>query len=137
MTALVLQISIAATGVGAFIGGYALMNPTGGRALIGIAADPAELSGVRALGGAMLLGHAAALAALAQSPAIGSCLAAGLGSAWFGAAAGRAISAVVERRRGWRVLARIGFEAAMGAMLWALLWNYLSLIRRGAFRGAI
>jgi hypothetical protein len=136
MTSLILQLSMVASGVGAFVGAYALMHPAVGRVLTGLGAEPAEPGGVRALGGAMLLGHAAALAALAQSPAIGSCLAAGLGSAWFGAAAGRAISSVVERRAP-KALLRIGFEAVMGVLMWAPLWHYLRLIRHGAFRGSV
>src|SRR5882757_8931415 len=106
-TSLILQLSIAASGVGAFIGGYTLMHQGGSQALTGIRFEPGEPAGARALGGAMLLGHAVALATLAQAPGIGSCMAAGLGSAWFGAAAGRAISAVVERRRNPKILLRI------------------------------
>ncbi|HTK36666.1 MAG TPA: hypothetical protein VL358_15455 [Caulobacteraceae bacterium] len=135
-TSFVLQLSIAASGVGAFIGGYALMRPGGGKALTGMGFDPGEPAAARTLGGAMLLGHAAALATLAQTPGIGSCMAAGLGSAWFGAAAGRAISAVVDRRRNAEVLLRIGLEALMGVLLWAPLWGYLRLLRHAA-RGEI
>ena len=133
----VLQLSVAASAIGAFIGGYTLMHPTGSAVLTGISIDKTEPSGVRALGGALLVGHAAALAALAQSPAIGSCLAAGLGSAWFGAAAGRAIAAVVERRRGPKMLLRILFEGLVGALLWGPLWHYLRLIRHGALQGSV
>ena len=136
-TRMILQVSIAACGVGAFIGGYTLMHPGSGRLLTGIATDPAEPAGARTLGGAMLLGHAAALASLAQAPGIGSCMAAGLGTAWFGAAAGRAIAAVVGRQRGPRLLGRIVFEGVMGALMWAPLWHFLRLIRHGAMRGSI
>ena len=136
-TPLILPLSIAASGVGAFVGGYSLMHPGGSAGLTGVSVDPTEPGGMRALGGAMLLGHAAALATLAQSPAIGSCMAAGLGTAWLGAAAGRAISAVIERRRDPRAVLRILFEGLMGVLLWAPLWHYLRLIRYGQLRGAI
>jgi hypothetical protein len=136
LTQLILPLSIAASGVGAFVGGYTLMHPSGSRALTGLVFDPEAPGGARVLGVGMLLGHAAALATLAQTPGIGSCMAAGLGSVWFGAAAGRAIGAVVERRHSLGMLARIGAEAVMGVLLWAPLWNYLRLIRHAAFRGA-
>ena len=137
ITQLFLQVSIAASAIGAFVGGYTLMHPMGSGALTGLSPDPASPTGVRALGGAMLLAHAAALAALGQAPGIGSCMAAGLGTAWFGAAAGRGIAVVVERGHTPKALLRMGWEGAMGAVLWAPLWNYLRLIRHGALRGAI
>ncbi len=135
MLALTLKLAILASGLGAFIGGYVLIHPEGAAGLTGADRSQGRGTALRALGGALLLGHAATLATLAQAAPIGSCLAAGLGAGWFGAAAGRSIGAMVERG-GPRPLLRIGFEAAMGLLLWAPLWTYLRMIREGRFAGS-
>jgi hypothetical protein len=135
MLALSLQLAILASGLGAFIGGCVLIHPEGCAGLVGFRGVGSQPSSLRALGGALLLGHAATLATLAQSPSIGACLAAGLGAGWFGAAAGRGIGALVERRAAPDLL-RIGFEALMGLVLWQPLWTYLRLIHQGRLAGS-
>jgi hypothetical protein len=66
-----------------------------------------------------------------EAPRIGSCLAAAVGAAWLGAAAGRAVSAILSRRTSRRQIVLLGAEAVAGVCLWAPLWSYLGLIRRG------
>ena len=134
MIQVALHLAMVACGIGAFLGGLVLIHPAGLAASLGLGETG---PGLRAVGGALLLAHAAALATLAESSGIGACMAAGLGTAWFGAAAGRALATLVERRARPRVLARAGAEAVMGVLLWAPLWGYLRLIRRAASHGDI
>lgn len=134
MIAVSLHLAMIACGIAAFLGGFILIHPSGLAGALGLGETGPNL---RAMGGALLLAHAAALATLAESSGIGACMAAGLGTAWFGAAAGRAIAALVERKPRPRVLAWAAAEALMGLLLWAPLWGYLKLIRRAATPGDV
>ena len=97
---LALHLASLACALGALDGAYGLIAPRGAARGPGLElAEGASQSPLRALAGARMISHAATLAVIWTAPAIGACMAAALGAGWLGAAAGRAISFAVERRR--------------------------------------
>ncbi len=128
-----LNLAILACALGALDGTYGLISPRG--AARGPGLDlPADgsMAAVRALAGARLASHAATLAVLTVFPSVGACMAAGLACGWLGAAAGRALSILVERKRRPADLLRVLGAAVMGVALWMPLWLYLSLMHSAA-----
>jgi hypothetical protein len=135
MVALELSLRFAAllTLLGAVLGAYGMIAPRALAGLSGLETGPegAPYPALRATFGGTLLMHAATFTALVEAPRIGSCLAAAVGAAWLGRSAGRAVSALLSRRTTRRQVVLLLAEAAAGVCLWAPLWNYIDLIRRG------
>lgn len=126
-----LWIATAAAVVGALVGAWTLTQPETSLARAGLrSGDPRTvgLSAGRAVGGAALAAHALTAALLLQAPKIGACLAAALAAAWFGAAAGRTVSALRDGA-GPVPYAALALELVMSAALAAPLWLYARLLR--------
>ncbi|CAN5244883.1 DUF4345 family protein [soil metagenome] len=125
-----LHLAVLACALGALDGTYGLISPKGAARGPGLdLTDDASAAPLRALSGARLASHAATLAVLTVFPSVGACMAAGLACGWLGAAAGRAVSILVERKRRPADLLRVLGAAAMGVALWMPLWLYLSLMQ--------
>lgn len=128
-----LRFSALLTLLGAVLGAYGMIAPRALARLSGLEVGPegAPFAALRATFGGTLLMHAATFTAIVEAPKIGSCLAAAVGATWLGRAAGRAVSALLTRRTSRRQIVLLMVEGAAGVCLWAPLWSYLSLIRRG------
>ncbi len=123
--------------LGALDGAYGLIAPRGAARGPGIElAEGAALAPLRALAGGRLVGNATTLAVLMTAPAVGACLAAALGSAWLGAAVGRAVSIVLERRRAPGDPLRVAGATLLGVATWAPLYLYLQALKASQGFGA-
>jgi Domain of unknown function (DUF4345) len=118
-------IAIIACGLGAGMGGYAMISPSWASGIVRLVPNPAHVEGkseFRATyGGLFLASHLLVAWAIWERPDGWPLAASVLGFGWMGAGVGRVISLFADRAVTGLNLFNVGFEAVMGLALLAPL----------------
>ncbi|MBC7667770.1 MAG: DUF4345 family protein [Gemmatimonadaceae bacterium] len=126
--------------IGGVLGGLTLTRPVGARGLAGFASldleagavpSPDALTQGRAFGGLLIVSHAGAALFLGYQPSVGTAMAFALAMAWFGAALGRAVSALVDRVRTRVNFGSLAFEVMIAVTLSLPFFNPGRLVIMG------
>ncbi|CAN5423664.1 DUF4345 family protein [soil metagenome] len=135
-----LVLAVIACVIGGVLGGLTLTRPAAARGLAGFASldlaegavpSPDALTQGRAFGGLLIVSHAGAALFLGYQPSVGTAMAFALAMAWFGAALGRAVSALVDRVRTRVNFGSLAFEVLIAVTLSLPFFNPGRLIILG------
>ncbi|USQ96631.1 DUF4345 family protein [Caulobacter sp. RL271] len=130
-----LLLAVLACIIGGTLGGMILARPQVMLELAGLADEanskPKLFAEGRAMGGVLIASHGIAALYLGYQPRIGAAMALVLAVAWLGAAAGRALSAALDKDAGRFNAGSMVFNALIGVTLSLPFFNIGRVVLRG------
>jgi hypothetical protein len=130
-----LLLAVVACVIGGTLGGMILARPQVMLELAGLADEatpkPKLFAEGRAMGGVLIASHGIVALYLGYQPRIGAAMALVLAVAWLGAAAGRAISAALDKDAGRFNAGSMVFNALIGVTLSLPFFNIGRVVLRG------
>lgn len=130
-----LFLAVLACVIGGTLGGMIVARPQVMLDLAGLSDEasprPRLFAEGRALGGVLIASHGVAALYLGYQPRIGAAMALALAVAWLGAAAGRALSAVLDGEQGRFNTGSMVFNALIGITLSLPFFNVGRVVLRG------